>query len=147
MPKVTLTEICREINNWFERGIYPGNYTISSGEIELAGSNIKLLAGQYFRIKGSVLNDGVYQYPCKGLKDEEFKGFLCAMAIPPDVINLSEEINLWCNKYSEIINSPYQSESFKGYTYTRSTQNGSGSADALTWQMQFRSRLNKWRKL
>ena len=45
--------------------------------------------------------------------------------------------------------SPYQSESFDGYTYTIKSGSTSNSASGgLTgWQAEFGSRLNQWRKM
>ena len=85
-----LTEICAEIRNYFEvpNGRHFGTFTISGGSIAPLDF---LQEGQYFRIVGSVFNDGVYQYPAK-LKDEVFEGAVWAMAVPPTLIALSAEI-------------------------------------------------------
>jgi len=104
--------------------------------------------GQYFRIVGSVFNDGVYQYPATGLTDETFDGAIWAMAIPSEVIALASDIEAWKEKYQSIDSpamSPYNSESFGGYSYSKS----SGGSDDLsgTWQGAFADRLNHWRKI
>jgi hypothetical protein len=65
------------------------------------------------------------------------------MAVPPDVVALADEISAWEAKYREAAESPYQSESFGGYTYTKADASEGG----LTWEKVFRSRLNRWRKL
>ena len=52
-----LTEVCANIKNYFLRDIKAGTYTISPGAVPLPS----LLSGQYFRIVGSTLNDGVWQ--------------------------------------------------------------------------------------
>ena len=103
--------------------------------------------GQYFRIVGSVLNDGVYEWPASDLKDEEFEGAVWLMAVPPDVIELDKKIDAWKEKYATVDSqalSPYQSESFGGYSYSKgSGGEGSGSK----WQGVFASELSRWRKL
>lgn len=140
-----LDELCAEIRNYFLRGdddIHAGTYTISGGSITLPF----LIDGQYFRIVGSVLNDGVYQYPVNSLNDEVFTGAVWAMAVPPSVIALAAEIDEWNSANESAINSPYSSESFGNYSYTKATGD-SESGGAITWQNQFRGRLNKWRKL
>lgn len=141
-----LGELCAEIRNYFlrdvEKDIHDGTYTISGGSISLPF----LINGQYFRIVGSVLNDGVYQYPVNSLNDETFTGAVWAMAVPPAVVALSAEIDEWNLKNAEAINSPYSSESFGNYSYTKASGD-SASGGAITWQNQFRGRLNKWRKL
>ena len=142
-----LSELCGEIRNYFlrdrEKDIHSGTYTISGGNISLPF----LIDGQYFRIAGSVLNDGVYKYPADGLTDETFDGAIWAMAVPEDVIALSEEIDAWNEKNAETLSSPYQSESFGGYSYTKASGGGSGSSSGWTWQDQFRTKLNRYRRL
>lgn len=142
-----LTELCKEINNWFEQKKYFGEFVVN--DEELAG-DFSLQDGQYFRIVGSVFNDGVYQYPATGLIDETFDGAIWAMAVPKDVIALASEIEAWKNKYQSIDSpamSPYNSESFGGYSYSKSS-GGSGNGDLSgTWQGAFADRLNHWRKI
>lgn len=141
-----LTELCAELRNYFlrdrEADIHYGEYTISGGSIDLPF----LLEGQYFRIVGSVLNDGVYQYPASDLTDEEFSGAVWAMAVPPAVIALSEEIEAWNTANADALASPYTSESFGGYSYTKAS-GSSASGGAYSWKDQFASRLSKWRRL
>lgn len=142
-----LTELCAELKNYFLRDrdadIHYGEYTISGGSIDLPF----LLDGQYFRIVGSVLNDGVYQYPTSDLTDEEFSGAVWAMAVPPAVVALAADIESWNEKNAEALASPYTSESFGGYSYTKATTGGVGTSGAFTWRDQFASRLAKWRRL
>ena len=68
-----LTELLAEIRNYFEvpNGRHFGTFTISGGSIAPLDF---LQEGQYFRIVGSVFNDGVYQYPAASLTDEVFEG-------------------------------------------------------------------------
>ena len=136
-----LSELCHEINNYFLRKKYFGTYTIEDGVLIIP----ELQRDQYFRIVGSVFNDGVYQYPATGLKDETFDGAVWAMAIPEEVIALSEDIDNWKAKYETAENmSPYQSESFGGYSYTKASGASGGTA---TWQDVFRSKLNNYRRI
>lgn len=141
-----LTELCAELKNYFlrdrEDDIHSGTYTISSGSIEPLDF---LQDGQYFRIAGSVFNDGVHQYPSNDLADEVFTGTVWAMAVPPAVIALSEEIDEWNTANAEVINSPYQSESFGGYSYNKG--NSTSGSGGYTWKDQFAPRLAKWRRL
>lgn len=136
-----LTELCAELKNYFLRGdndIHAGVYEISGGSLpELPF----LIDGQHFRIVGSVLNDGVYKYPASKLSDERFDGAIWAMAVPPAVIALSREIEEWCEKNGDAISSPYTSESFGAYSYSK------GAAGSISWQGQFADRLNKYRRL
>ena len=150
-----LTEVCQELKNWFDRGLpkWIGKITIhEDGRIDYDGSNyVSLQDGQYFRVVGSVFNDGVYQYPAYDLREETFMGAIWAMAVPPAVIALSEEIADWQKKYGGVdsqLMSPFQSESFGGYSYSKSGGGaGDGKTNAGSWKGAFGTKLNAWRKI
>ena len=149
-----LTALCKEINNYFIKdtsAIHSGDYSISNGTISGVSSPFDFLKiGQYFRIVGSDLNDGVYLYNGErlDLKDEDFSGAIWAMSIPPVVLALAAEIEKW-RAENEAVNSdnmsPYTSESFDGYSYSKGA-NGKGGT-ATTWQGQFASQLNPYRRI
>lgn len=140
-----LSELCKELNNWFDYERKFGKFTISDGQLQVDF----LQEGQYYRIAGSVFNDGVYQYtqnPHESpLRDETFEGAVWLMAVPSDVLGLADEVEAWIGKYKDVSESPLQSESFGGYSYTKAS--GSGSNGGTSWRDAFRSRLNQWRKL
>ena len=138
-----LTEICAELRNWFvvPNGVHIQTYTISGGSIAPLDF---LQDGQYFRIIGSVFNDGVHQYPASDLTDEVFHGAVWSMAVPPSVIDLAAEIEEY-NKSDAGKTTGFASESFGGYSYQRFTDGNGG--DGSIWQKVFASRLNQWRKL
>lgn len=144
---MTLSDFCKETNNYFEREVKSAPFTISDGFLEDVSDFLQ--NGQYYRIVSSVFNDGVHQYPDDQLKDETFTGEVWAMAVPPDVFTLIDEINSWIDKYGEAANSPYASEAYTGfYSYTmKETSDSNGGSSNATWQNIFRSRLNRWRKL
>lgn len=137
-----LEDILRHLNNWFLVGVYEGEFKVEDGSITLPF----LLDGQYFRIVGSIFNDGLHQYQLGKMRDETFFGSIWALSIPPALISLTSEIESWREKNEAAVLSPYQSESFAGYTYTK--RSGNGSAGELNgWQDAFRGRLNAWRKM
>lgn len=140
-----LEELMRECRNWFvaPNGVHLGTFTVKEGSITLPF----LVYGQYFRIVGSVFNDGVYEYGNVFLQDETFEGAIWALSVPPAFIKLSEEIKSWRDQYENAANSPFQSESFAGYSYTKSSASGNSGGSVTGWQVVFASRLNKWRKL
>lgn len=152
-------QICKYLRNWFEAEKLFGTFAISNGVITYAdGKALPLLNGQYFRIIGSVFNDGVFQYPPltnpePSLKDETFEGAVWAMAVPQDILDLADEIAEWVSKYGgadSTVNSPYSSESFDGYSYSKASGGGSGSASAPSagdWRSVYGSRLADWRRL
>lgn len=136
---MTLSDFCRETRNYFCKKRIYGKFTIENNALEIK----ELQYGQYFAIFDSVFNDGVHRYECDALTDETFDGTIVAMAVPQEVLSLIDEINEWESANGEVLNSPYQSESFGGYSYSKESGNGSG----LSWQSHFASRLNRWRKL
>lgn len=149
-----LTDVCQELRNWFDRNLpkYHGKVVISDGEITTTNNALSIVDGQYFRIIGSVFNDGVHRKGDDDLQDETFSGHIWAMAVPPSVIALADDIEQWNSLYGGVdsVNmSPYNSESFGGYSYSKS---GGGSASAGsgnggTWQAAFKDKLNRWRKI
>lgn len=140
-----LEQILREIKNYFIREVWSGNFSIESGALDVDF----LLDGQYFKIQGSIFNDGVYQYPASDLKDEEFEGEIWALAVPPSVISLAEEVTDWNTANDAVIKSPYTSESFGGYSYSKasSSSRGNGESAGVTWKSVFADKLNEWRKI
>lgn len=148
-----IDEVCAYLRNWFDRDMdkFYGTITISGGE--LVGFSDRLQNGQYFRIVGSVFNDGVYQYPATDLTDETFEnGAVWAMAIPKGFIDIVSEVTAWQSKYGTADSaamSPFNSESFGGYSYSKSSGNATGSAtnNPNAWQSVFASRLARWKKI
>ena len=136
-----LTEICAEIRNYFVSDIHNGTFEIVGGKITPLDF---IQENQYFRIVGSVFNDGVYKYTDKlELTDEKFIGSVWAMAVPPSVVALAEEIKKF-NESDEAKPSAYTSESFGGYSYSKATDS---NGVPLTWQKVFANRLNKYRRI
>ena len=137
-----LTELCQELHNWFDRERRTGTFTIENGNLTADF----LVPGQYFRIMGSIFSDGVHLYPAEDLPSETFEGAVWTLGIPPHIVALSDEIDAWRAKYEgadSAAMSPFQSESFGGYSYSKS---GSSTA-GVSWQTAFAPKLNAWRKL
>lgn len=138
-----LEQILDFIHNYFIKEVYRGTFKIENGILVVDF----LLNGQYFKINGSLLNEGIYQYPANDLKDEEFKGEIWSMAVPKSITDLAVEIETWQNEYGDKLNSPFQSESFGGYSYSKASGTDSKGNSLTTWQGVFGSRLNAYRKL
>lgn len=134
-----MNQVLKHLKNWFvaPNGVRYGTFTVEDGGIDLPF----LQPGQYFRIIGSVFNDGVYSYPASTLKEETFSGAVCALAIPAEVVDLANEIAQWQEKNSNAVSSPFQSESYEGYSYTKKP------GDETGWSGAFSDRLKQWRKL
>lgn len=141
-----LEQVLQETKDWFivPNGVHSGTYTIQGGGITLPF----LQDGQYFRICGSLFNDGLHQYgpAMEMLQDETFDGTVWALAVPKAVVELAGEIATWQDKYKDVLDSPFQAESFGGYSYSKASGAGD-STDSGGWRAAFRARLNSYRKL
>ena len=151
-----LYEVCNWLRNWFDRARYVGQFVIENGELRLTyddGQNfcpVNVVDGQYIRIINSALNDGVYRYPAL-LEDEEFDGGVWVMSPPKAFLAIVDEISAWCKTNGGAdaqVNSPYTSESFGGYSYSKAGSGDSANGGGGTsWKDIFGSRLWQWRKL
>ena len=150
-----LQEICEFVHNYFVHDRYTNTYTIANGTFS---PTLTLKEGQRFLVSGSDLNDGIYTYHASGimddddavrvgLADEVFTGAVCGLAVPPQFVALSAEIKAWVATYGDTINSPLQSESFNGYSYSKAASANGNPGQLSGWQAQFASRLNRWRKV
>lgn len=145
-----MTELCLYLKNWFNynQPMYFGDFKVEDGVlVSLTVEDMGIQTGQYYRIVGSVFNDGVYKHGSETLIDETFNGAVWLMAVPKDVVQLSLEIADWQSKYggAESENmSPFQSESFNGYSYSKGSSSGSS---VPTWQSVYADRLRRYRKI
>lgn len=137
-----LEQVLLSLRNWFVADKRTGRVRIEGGSL-VPPAGLGLKEGQYVRITGSTFNDGLHAWPYNGLTDEEFVGTVWALAIPQAVVDLADEIAAWQTEHAKELDSPYASESFGGYSYTRVGGDGS----PITWRQQFKARLDPWRKL
>jgi len=148
-----LYEICLDLRNFFDRGQpkLVGGVDIVNGKIIQTEFLNLIQDGQYFRISGSVFNDGVFQYDSKlMLKDETFAGTIQLMAIPQEFLSLVSDIEAWQKEYGAVTSpsmSPYSAESFGGYSYSKGANGSENGASGSSWQGVFGNRLNHWRKI
>lgn len=134
-----LDVILQYLHNYFITSVRVGKFDVEGGSISLSS----LRDGQYFYIHDSVFNDGLHLYPAYDLVDEVFEGTVWELSIPQSIIALATEIEGWQKENAAAVESPYQSESFGGYTYTKATaENGK----PMTWQKVFADRLAPYRK-
>lgn len=140
---ISLYEILKYLRNFFpgERWTLKDE-EITEGEVPLPG----LQKGDLFLIEESRRNDGVHVYGSAGLYGETVSGTATEMCVPDALLELVKEINAWQETYSDAIASPYTSESFGGYSYTKASSIAEGNT-AISWKTQFKDRLSVWRKL
>lgn len=162
----SLTDICKEINNWYDRRQrHFGTFTIKFGN--LLNFEDKLKPGQFYRVIGSTFHDGVHLYtrnadgtfypepgaetesPRPSAFNETFDGAIWPMFVPPNIIRLAKDVAAWRELYENAESpalSPFAMESHGGYAY----QMRGGMTDAgngvITWQSVFAARLNAERK-
>lgn len=144
-----LSELCQELKNWFDRDQphLHGAFEIRDGRIIDRDFTEIIKPNQYFKVSGSVFNNGVWKNDENlEMTDELFVGAVRLMAVPKEILDLNAEIDAWIAKYGAAASSPYQSESFGGYSYTKASGGSSGSGGS-SWQAVFAARLNKWRKI
>ena len=163
-----LTEICEHLHNYFDKSDYPrtgiGNdtvylngvvlseyrdrneddFTISTGGV-ISPMPSTLVAGQYIRIVGSKLNDGVWllsgTLANTSLVNETFRGVVYGLSIPRELVALDTEITAWVAANPATL---FSSESFGGWSGTRATGK---SGAPLSWERVYAARLNRWRKI
>lgn len=144
-----LNEICEHLHNFFDSrdGKYidrsAGTFTILNGLISPLSSS--LIAGQYIRIVGSLLNDGIYLLPSNftisSLANETFTGAIFGLDIKRDFMQIVSEITAYVAANPA---TGFVSESFGGWSGTRAT--GANGAVA-PWETVYEKRLNRWRKM
>lgn len=144
-----LTEICAEIRNYFvadKEDIHIGDFTISNGAFVPPLD----FPTDYIRIVGSHLNDGVHKLSDEDLQDEEFHGGVWIMSPPVDFLALANEIDEWQTKNggsNAVAMSPFSSESFGGYSYSKSGASNSASSAGADWASTYAGRLKAYRKV
>lgn len=138
-----LETILEHLHNWFpvKDGVKRGTFKVVSGVLDADF----IAENQYYRIKGSIFNDGLYKRGVddQKLTDESFMGEVWALAVPKRVVALSEKIAAWRETNPE---TDKASESFGGYSYTKAGA-GTQNATAGGWQTAFAKELNLWKKV
>lgn len=153
-----ITDICMECRNFFAPATKKTDRSfIHAGEFTISNKTIAPLdfiqTGQYFRIVGSAMNDGVYLNTVQGLAtltDETFTGAVWEMSVPRAFLNLCEDITNWRTQNEAIGSanmSPFTAESFAGYSYQKGGGGSGSGSNSVTWQAQFAARLKAWRRL
>ena len=140
-----LAAVLAYLRNWFVRTRLRGNFAVEGGVLELPDG---VMAGTHVRVRGSMLNDGVWEWPAVGMRDEVFDGTVEVMAVPSELLSIVSEVEEWCAESLKASRGPYASESFGGYSYSlRSADGAQGGSGGPTWQSTFARDLARWRKL
>jgi len=142
----TLELLLKECNNYFYKWKETNTFMIVDNTIEVTGT---YLVGQYIRVAGSIMNDGVYKVETLGentigivgLIDETFEGIVYGLSVQKDFITLSEKIEEYNNKN---VVSNKSSEGFNNYSvgYAKDKE-----GKPLQWQEIFKSDLDVYRQI
>lgn len=149
-----LTEICANIRNYFtyEKDVHFGNFAVVDGSITPSFD----IPTDYIRIIGSHKNNGVHKRGDNGkfdLTDEaEFHGAVWVMSPPADFLALVAEMEAAQAKYGAVDSqamSPFNSESFGGYSYTKAGSLSNSGAGGVGYDVfsVYASRLNAYRRI
>lgn len=127
---MALQDYCDELRNYFihdyDEDIYLDTYTISDGAITPFDF---IETDQYFRIVGSMFNDGIYKNTTSlELVDEVFTGAVWAMYVPPNFLEIVAEADSYLTANPD---STITSESFGGYSYNKAFGNNANLFDYL----------------
>lgn len=143
-----MEEILRTLNNYFYKFKEVGEFTISNNSIVVKAPYFE---GQYIKLQGSTLNDGVHKVKSvdgrgnitiEGLVNEKFKGVIYSLAIPKTLIDLEPQIKAFREKN---VPSVFTSESIPGgYSYTKATGKDGATLD---WIGAFSSSLKPYKKM
>lgn len=149
MDAGTLEDVLTEIRNWFDfEELQFNGCEIVDGALPASVSSL-IPDGAWYMVEGSALNDGLHLHPATDLADETFDATIAVLSIPKPLLRLVDEIGDWKAAYKagqgKALESPYSSESFGGYSYSRKDLTGAGSGSG--WRQAFAQDLNRWRKI
>lgn len=138
--KDKLFEVCASVRNFFaaDHEKHEGFFSVRNGQIV---PSLYVAGANYIRVFGSAKNDGIHSLDETLVDEDGFKGMIWVMRVPEDFLKLVGKIEKWESENAKILESPYTSESFGGYSYSKDT------AGASSWQAKFKSRLDVYRKV
>lgn len=165
----TIEALCAETNNWFNDSPVISDYTIEGGSLSLpfivTGQFFRIVGSKFNdgvyimgpdgQVKHEVAWSEPYDEPStwdplpaiewaelsgRTLADESFHGAVWPMSIPRMFIKLAEEVKAY-NSSDAAKASPFTSESFGGYSYSKS------SVSDNSWQKVFAPQLKRWKKI
>lgn len=139
-----LSAVLDYLHNDFRRDMTAGSFAVENGVLDVP--ELELQEGQFFRIFGSVFNDGIHAVGDDDLTDEVFTGNVWSLAIPTELLKLVGEIEQNVNASSKAMadGGVMKSESFDGYSYTRMTR---ADGSIMDWRDLYHDRLARWRKI
>lgn len=145
-----LTRVCRYLKNWFVKSnTGNGDVAVIDGKVYFNGSEIEMNEGQHFALVRTRYVYGVYAYGDE-IEDSEFEGAVWIMDVPKDVLDVVVRMTAWeeANGGSDSpAMSPYQSESFGGYSYSKASGGGGKVGSSVFDNAEFASVLRPFKKI
>lgn len=142
-----LTNICAYLHNYFDYERHSGEISIVNGVIFCNGKAIMLDEGQYFALFRERIPLGVFnEVPA----DKTFVGSVWLMDVPKDILDADKWADDWMKANGGAgseANSPFQSESFGGYSYNKGTNSSGKGGMSIFDNAQFSRMLAPYRKL
>jgi len=138
--------LMKECNNYFYKWKEINTFTIDNNSIVVNG---KYLEGQYIKLVGSIMNNGVYQVETYsdnkitilGLVNEVFEGTIYGLSVPKSFAELASKIEEYNSKN---IISNKSSEGFNNYSVSFSKDK---NGKPLQWQEIFKTDLDIYRQM
>ncbi len=134
------------LNNYFYKTGERGEFELIDGRVNVCG---RYSVGQYIKIEDSNGVDGVYKV--KTIEgntltldeplNEVFEGVIYGLAVPTSFVELVGRISEFKSKYQD---TPYTSESFGGYSYSKA-QGRNGKP--VSWCDVFDNELRPYKRL
>lgn len=136
---MTVPELCEFTHNYFDREDEPISGTFAFEPDTVPDGVVN---GQYFRVIGSIFNDGVHKAGDADLTAETFTGRVQPMRVPPAFVALA----LTITEYDKAIpaGGKYTSQSFNGWSGTLASGSDGLPATGID---RYRTEINRWRKL
>lgn len=144
-----LTEICAYLHNYFDYERHIGDIVVDSNTITCNGEEIVLEEGQHFALFRDRNPLGVFKQGDE-LKDRTFYGAVWLMDVPDAILSADEWAATWLAKNGGAdadTNSAYSSESFGGYSYSKSNNSSGKAGSSIFDNAQFAKMLSPYRKL
>lgn len=142
-----MESLLKYLNNFFYNFGEYGQHEISFNKITVKGV---YYVGQYVKIVGSCVNDGVYQVLkvdsgtitlVGELSNEAFTGTIFSLGVPGRLKEISEQIQEF-NR--QLTTNGFASESFGDYSYTKATN---ANGELVGWKDIFKDDLRPYRKI
>ena len=143
-----LEKVLYHLHNWFERDVVSIRGASISGGTPPDEIVAAVPRGAFYRIQGTLLNDGLHLRGEESLSDETSDMTVTVVAVPRALLSLVDEIDAWQAANGKAADGPYSQESFGGYKYTLKGFSTYGAPNAIDgWRLAFRDQLNPWRKM